>query len=748
MDTRTVAAWSRIRSDVERGTLSLAAATVCRTIAREERVTQRKGKSSFPSRFSLASTAFLGASLVFLIQPMASKHILPWYGGTPGVWTACLLFFQAGLLVGYAYAHLCARFLPPRGQALSHGLLVIGAMIPPVLAGPEWAPREAEYPPARILATLLATVGLPYVVLSATSPLLQAWSAKLDPRRAPWHLFATSNAGSLLALAAYPFLLEPHFALGSQARIWKALLAAYAVACGAVFWRLFRMAPRQSSPQEAAPPAPAERASPRRVGLWLGWSACAVVLFMAVTNQLTLNVAAVPFLWILPLAIYLLSFILTFSHPRFYSRRLAAFLLGPAVAAFFLALPGDVQNDSALLQLGVFSRIAILGVALFVCCVVCHGELYRLRPPVAQLTRFYLSIASGGVSGGFLVGIVAPRLFLLQQELEIGLLGCGTLFLVSARRDPREIFRPRHAAAFTWVASALLAAATLGSVQLARIQLQDSIHSKRNFFGLLRVKEIPESERNATRHRRLYHGSTLHGLQVLRPDLKSRPTLYFGPISGVGLLLDPASRGRTWRVGIVGMGAATLAAYGRAGDHFRFYEIDADVVAIAREFFSYLDDTKASWDVRLGDARLSLEREDAQNFDVLVLDAFSSDAIPVHLLTVEAMGVYARHLRQDGVLAIHISNRYLDLTPVVDNLADHSGFHALHVANDDERGGTSQSSRWALLSRERSVLEEIGMRAQTLENAALIHFFIGNPAQYRRLRVWTDSYSSLSKILG
>ncbi|GJM44681.1 MAG: hypothetical protein DHS20C21_15230 [Gemmatimonadota bacterium] len=692
-------------------------------------------------------TIFLSSLLLFQIQPIVSKHILPWYGGSPAVWTTCLLFFQLVLFAGYGYSHLLVRRVSPRTQALIHGTLIVAAMLPALLPGPAWAPQGIESPLPRILRMLLVTVGLPYFVLSATSPLLQSWIHRVAPDRPPWHLFATSNAGSLIALASYPFLVEPLLSLPEQARNWKWGFLAFAMFCGALLWQVARQgaASRAPAEPETRPGAPAGRTG--GPALWVGWSATSVVLFMAVTNQLSLNIASIPFVWVMPLGIYLLSFIVTFSGHRGYPRRLFAFLLVFAVVAFYLALPGDIQPDLAVLQLGSLQRIALAGLALFVCCMVCHGELYRSRPPAADLTRFYLSVSLGGVVGGVLVGVVAPLVFLLYHELQLGLVACGVLYAISVRRDSAGLFpEPRRNAVTALIASALAVMVT-ASVVLTVDQLQDTVYTKRNFFGLIRVQDVGRDDPTQDRHLDLAHGTTLHGLQFLGDKARRIPTIYYGPISGVGLTLRSVERPGGREVGVIGMGAATLAAYGRTGDRIRFYEIDPDMEEVARHPFTFLEDSEATCDVVIGDGRLSLERDPESRFDVLVLDAFSSDAIPTHLLTVEAMEIYSAHLNPEGVFAFHISNHYLNLAPIVAGLAQRQGYRAIEVANLDEPDGATREATWMLLSRSDLFFERLEAISRPLRTAGLVAIREATPEQYPEIRIWTDDYSNLLQIL-
>lgn len=691
-------------------------------------------------------TVFLGSFLLFLVQPIAGRRILPWYGGSPAVWTTCLVFFQSALLAGYAYAHLLARRASPRRQAVVHGALLAAALLPPVLPGLESAPAGNAAPVPGILALLLRTIGLPFFLLAASGPLLQAWAGRIHPERPPWRLFAVSNAGSLTALVAYPVLVAPELSVTAQARVWKAGLVVFALLVGFVLHRLATGLP-SGAPGSGGPADPAADPArgPERPGLWIAWSATAVILFMAVTNQLSLNIASVPFLWTMPLGLYLLSFVVTFSGPAAYPRPILAGLLVVAFVAFWVALPGDTQSELVVLRLTSLQRIVTSGLALFVCCMVCHGELYRLRPRRARLTRYYLAISLGGVVGGVLVGVVAPRAFLLYHELQLGLLACGVLCLLTLRREGPAALGTGRARLAVGMAAVGLAVMAAESVWLTQQQLRETVYTRRNFFGLIRVRDVQDPD--GAEHRELGHGSTLHGLQLLGDDRGRFPTIYYGPISGVGLVLRALGNPAGLRVGVIGMGAATVAAYGRANDRYDFYEIDPDMVDVARRYFTFLKDSRAECRVELGDGRLSLERDEDRGYDVIVLDAFSSDAIPVHLLTVEAMRTYERHLKPGGVLAFHISNHYLDLGAVVTGLAEARGFRAMEIENRDEPGGTTRESTWMILARDESLAEPLSLVSARAREAGLVTIRDAGPERVHGVPVWTDERSSLLGIL-
>lgn len=686
---------------------------------------------------------FLGAFLVFQIQPLIGKYVLPWYGGAAAVWTTCLLVFQSLLFAGYAYAHLLSR-AGKRTQAVVHlALLAVAATIP-ILPAEAWKPAGDESPLLRIALMLGATIGLPYFALSASGPLLQAWHWRVLPGRSPYPLYALSNAGSLLALLSYPVLFEPFLTGPRQAAVWKLTFLAFVAVSALAALRVWRS--RETLAESATEPD-APRPSLGRRLLWIGWAACGVILFMSVTNQLTLNVASVPFLWVLPLGIYLLAFVLAFSGERAYPRGLYGALLVAALVAVTLLLELDVRmegEDAYLLP--IQAKLGIYVAALFVLCMVCHGELYRSRPAPRHLTSFYLSIAFGGALGGVLVGVLAPLLFLLYQELQLGLLLCCLLYLGVRLRDPTSrlaLARGRLAPAAA--ATGMLALFAVTSHQ-ADALLEGAVSTRRNFFGLLRIKEFAPDDPDSHAFK-LFDGAILHGYQFVRPDLRREPTTYFTRETGVGRVLRLKQQKSYLRIGIVGLGVGTLAALAREGDTIRFYEINPAVVDVARNDFKYLADTPAEWEVVVGDARLQLEREPPQGFDFLVLDAFSSDAIPVHLLTLEAFEIYERHLAPRGVIAINVSNKHLDLSTVVYRIAEARKLHPLWMRNEFLPEVFTLPAVWMVLSGDTKFMNEVVATLEPLQEEGGFALRNKPRAGQEDVRAWTDDSSSLLRIL-
>jgi SAM-dependent methyltransferase len=661
-----------------------------------------------------AGTIFLSSFLLFLVQPLIARQILPWFGGSAAVWTTCMLFFQVLLVAGYGYAHWLGR-LGGRRQAMLHSLLLLLAIATlPIAPDDSWKPVGGAEPVTRILLLLGATVGLPYLLLSATSPLIQLWFSRARPGDNPYRLFALSNLASLVALLGYPFAVEPLLAAQGQVRAWSWLFAVFALLCAALAWRT----PPATTASEAMAGPPVARG---RYAWWLALSATGSVLLLAVTNHLTQNVASVPLLWLVPLTVYLLTFIIAFEGKGWYRPAWVWPLLVAALAAAGWLLIDTELHYRLALQLGVFLPV------LFVGCLFCHGELYRLRPAPDRLTAFYLVVAAGGALGGLLVAVVAPLAFNGYYELGLGL---AALALLAALRLS-ELGRVPHYAALAALLAVTAAAAYDGFREQRDVRL-----SERSFYGVLHVKEYNPGEE--THLRRLVHGTIMHGEQYLQGSLRRLVTTYYTPSSGIGAAIR-SRQDHPVKVGVIGLGTGTLAAYGRPGDVYRFYEIDRNVVAIARREFTFLSDSAARIEIALGDARLSLEREAPQGFDVLAVDAFSSDAIPVHLITREALGTYLHHLKPDGIVAFHVSNRFLDLVPVVARIAREQGAQAVLVEDDPEEDDVTGRSRsdWVLVSRS----------GRALAAKAIVERG-GAPAEDRpQWRTWTDDYSNLIQIL-
>ncbi|MSP98206.1 MAG: hypothetical protein EXR29_13530 [Betaproteobacteria bacterium] len=674
-----------------------------------------------------AATIFLSSFLLFLVQPIIAKQILPWFGGSAAVWTTCLVFFQAVLVGGYAYADLTTR-LGPRRQAMLHiALLGVSVVCLPILASTGWKPHGDEDPVGRILLLLGASIGLPYFLLSTTTPLLQAWYWRRFRSTVPYRLFALSNLASLLALIGFPVLLEPYLTLPQLGWTWSVLYACLIVLCAATAWRSMHAIAAIPSVTEAAGPLAEVAPLSAAVQLtWLGLAGLASVMLLAVSNHVTQNISSAPFLWVAPLALYLLTFILAFDHPRWY--RPTPFLVALGVLTPWMAF------EIASLKLRVAVPLYFAG--MFVACMVCHGELARLKPDPRHLTRFYLMISAGGALGAMLVAIAAPMLLPGYFELGIALAVLSLLLPV----------RLTGVACGAGIAAAV---ATLWFVVDGVVQYSREMRvMERDFYGVVRTSDrlypVP--------YRAMYHGEIMHGGQLLGPSdagigrstARNTASDYFGPTSGYGRLfaaLRESAPRRPLNIGVIGLGAGVIASYGRAGDRLVFYEISPRVIDIANREFTFLSDTAAKTSVILGDGRLSLEREPPRGYDVLGIDAFSGDSIPMHLITREAMTLYARHLAADGVIVFQATNRYVDLLPVIKRLASAAGFEAVVVSDfpaEDPLGpGYWQSpTDQVLVTRNKALLD-----SKSLRDAAV-------PIEDRvNLPAFTDAHHNLLRIL-
>jgi hypothetical protein len=608
----------------------------------------------------LSLTVLLGAFLLFQVQPLLSKWILPWFGGGASVWTACMLFFQSVLFAGYAFAHFSERHAPrPLALVLQLGLVAAAAFSLPIGPGEAWRRASSGYPTWGILLVLLVHAGGPCLVLSSTGPLVQSWYARSCPGRSPYRLYALSNAGSLAALLTYPVAFEPFLGLKGQSALWTGAFAVFLAlyAAGAVF---ARRRPPARDLEDGGEPAP----SAGRVALWIALPAFASWMLLASTNQICQDLAVIPFLWVLPLAAYLVSFIAAFDHPRWY--RPAA--VATATMVLVLATAFLVQASYTMrLVPGLLAALA----TLFFLCLFCHGELARLKPAPRHLTGYYLALSGGGALGGIFVSLAAPRLFSAFWEWNLGM---AIAYAAAGGRLVwifREAIREHKYIATFFISSAAAGLVIIGYCSEAwRVPLERA----RTYYGVVTIREHRGQPPHVRPCRDMVNGFVLHGRQYLNEEDRAKPTTYYVEESGIGAALGFFRDREDLRVGVVGLGVGTLAAYARLpGQSFRFYEINPDVIRLSRKHFTFLGDCRGRVEVVPGDARRSLEREPPQRFHVLALDAFSGDTIPTHLLTAEAMAAYLRHLEPDGVMAFHVSNRCLDLPPVVRGLARRHG---------------------------------------------------------------------------
>ncbi|WP_176441662.1 spermidine synthase [Granulicella rosea] len=653
---------------------------------------------------------------------MAAKQLLPVFGGSAAVWITCLVFFQAALLAGYLYAHLLERRSAWRGWIGLHVLLLAGATCSAAVwafgAGP--AAGGAAHPSLHIFASLGASIGIPFLLLGSTSPLLQVWLGRMHPGGVPYRLFGLSNLASLLALVAYPSVIEPYLALRTQRTLWFCGVLLFA-AISAVLSRQVRRTPATRKESEFTGAA-SHRA---RRWMWFLLPMAGAMQLSAVTAHLTVNVAAIPLLWILPLAAYLATFVIAFQYARFVPRTA---MLG-VLAVMLISLADFLTKPEMAVPIGL--SIGLFLVEVFVACLFCHTELYALRPARAdEATGFYLMIAAGGAAGSALIGIVAPLVFRANYDLSLTFVLTAALALAACWQDgPKQ--------RLLWGGCVLLLVGLCVALRVA--YLHDDMMATRNFYGSLSVKRsISEDgeQRRTLMHGTIVHGTELFGEGVLAPAAVRTPTTYYAPDSGIGLALGACCGTRGRNIGVVGLGAGTLAAYGRAGDRIRFYEINPAVPPIARNLFTYIRESPAQTTFAEGDARASLAAEPAQRFDVLVVDAFSGDAIPLHLLTLQALAIYRRHLAPGGVLAFHISNQYIDLKPELAELALATGMQARSVASErNERRGEYRAV-WVLLADNDQLFRtpELAAHAEPLER---------NP----RVHAWTDDYSSLMPLI-
>lgn len=641
----------------------------------------------------------LSSFLLFLLEPMIGKQILPWFGGAAAVWATCLVFYQSALLIGYVYA---ARV--PRSRYVHLTLLVLSLAMLPIGPGGSWSRASEMHPVLRILSLLTVSAGLPLVLLSATSPLTQRRLAERG-MRTPYWLFIVSNAASFAGLFAYPLLIEPAFSLQQQRWLWSVVYLGFVGLSAVVFWQ--KQAPERATSARAA-------VSAAQMSIWFGLAAGGSMLMLAVTNHLTENVAPVPLLWVLPLAVYLGTFMLAFT--RLSERR----NVWPAVAIFGLLLMTNAIYDINAVE-PVQITIPVFLFGLFAGAMFCHSELYLRRPSAESLTSFYVAVAAGGAAGSIFVAIIAPAMFTGISELPFAMFAVAAL-----------------AAAATWDrgwSTRLLwsgVAAGMAIVFYLNVQAfaNSSLAQMRSFYGALRVVQTGMGPEQA---RILFHGRIEHGAQYLLLPQRRRPTTYYATDSGIGIALRecmPTPK----RVGVIGLGAGTLAAYGLDGDVFRFYEINPQVLQLANATFFYLRESRAAIETEIGDARLALQADTHRRFDLLAVDAFSGDAIPVHLLTREALQIYRRHLAADGIIAFHVSNNYLDLAAVVRRLAQDAGLSAALFRNHDDPDAMVLASDWVLVTNNPQVFENPGLKLHRVDFSE------------RRVPVWTDEYNDLLDV--
>ena len=715
-------------------------------------------KSLSPIFLVFGLTIFISALLIFQIQPIVARFLLPWFGGSPSVWSSCMVFFQIGLLSGYGYAFTLSRFFTSNKQVLIHITLLVLSIL--------WLPIKqsivsnemsfVETPSWTIIKLLFSSVGLPYILLSSTGPLLQHWFAERFPNRSAYRLYSLSNVGSITGLLIYPFVIEPNFGLEEQRAIWGLLYGLVILCCAFTSWSLYKYGKNQikvkSSPDLRPNSVDAIKLRTIDLILWILLAACGTILLLSATNFICQDVAVVPFIWIIPLSLYLISFTIVFDNPRWYPRWLWLPALFIVIQPLFAQLSDHYNFDTP----DLYERTVVCLLAMFIATMVCHGELVRLQPPQRHLTLYYLMIALGGALGGCFVSFIAPLIFNDYWEWPLGFALCLTLSATSYMRSPgfgikqlteksiNKLENVRPSSHFVLILFMMQATILGNKISNFSKYFSDAIiDSHRNFYGVIRVSEEGIDESN---HRKeLLHGNIDHGTQLQSPENKLLPTTYYSFKSGVGTAIvhHPKKKtGEGLNIGVIGLGIGTVATYLTKKDNMIFYEINPDIERFAKTHFTFLEGKEKQVQIVLGDARVSLVRElqnnNKNNFDVLAVDAFSGDAIPIHLLTKEAFGIYFEHLKEDGILAIHVSNKHFNLKPLLYHMAKVFDYQSMWIENEKFSDQAIRSADWVLLTRNRSftesddVLELITEWEDDIEENKII---------------WTDDYSNILHLI-
>ena len=682
---------------------------------------------------------FLSAFLLFQVQPLIAKLILPLFGGGAAIWTACLLFFQAFLLLGYLYAHLLSQIKNLKIQFYIHATMLLLSLVYMPIGLIQLDNMSQEDPLMGILTLLIVSIGLPYFLLSSTGPLIQKWLSIRYAQTtdfAPYKLYSLSNIGSLLALLSYPLIFEPNFSLSNQLTYWSAGYIVLVLALVFFCYQQIQMTLTRQLSLDVQHEDKDRLALPIKLDwlMWLALSATGVVLLVSITNAMTQNIPPVPFLWILPLSLYLLTFIISFHSPKWYVRWYwYAFFVLSSFAGVLMFFIGS--------QFDIVSQIVIYSAILLSSCMICHGELVRLKPSTDRLTLFYLNMSFGGFLGSAFVAFVAQQLFTQFLEFPIALVTVFVLFATCVWLLKGKVVNEKYAdllASSSLICAVLL---VIGFIALNKQFKENTVELSRNFYGLLSVKDI---DVNGKLERRLIDGTTSHGTQSLSNDQAQIPMSYYRKNTGVALALEHLFLTPTKNVGLIGLGAGTLATYGNRGDNYTFYELNPNVERMARKYFSYIEASKANVNVVIGDARVTLnnelEKKVNNSFDVLVVDAFSGDSVPAHLLTQEAFSLYKAHMKDQAILAIHVSNSHLDLTPLVKGLAKSSGYQALYFKTKASEKEVTQTE-WVIVTNNKAFLR----------NAKVKRLQSNWPKNTNNIPkadvVWTDDYSNLLSVL-
>jgi hypothetical protein len=688
---------------------------------------------------------FLSSFLLFQVQPITGKYLLPLFGGSSAVWNTCLLFYQCLLVCGYLYAHMITR-QKIRFQVFFHLLLLVFVLLimsflssrwgTPIMPQPVLDLSSLGSPVIQIFLVLTASVGLPFFLLSATSTLIQSWFSRVNNKKSPYSFYAVSNTASLVALVSYPVFFEQAWPINRQAWIWFVIYTGFTLS---IIWTIFKV--NQSCPGKINDHDSGTNPLMDKEGFvsneskpgfrsylyWISLSAAASVMLLSVTNRISMDIAPVPFMWVLTLSLYLLSFVLTFVNIRMNSQKLWLVLLTTALCAAWICLKLEGRFDVA-------ANILIHSFVLFACCIFCHSQLFYSKPHPLHLTSFYLAMACGGALGGLMVNIFAPAFFKGFWEFHFGLIYCAMTAIIAL--FGQKIFKQYYFR----LSGIILLSFFLFLISIDLVSnIRESKGACRNFYGLL---QLEHSIVNNVRITKLFHNSIMHGLQFSKDPYRYEPTSYFIKESGVGLAFGfhpNRQSGKSINAGAIGLGIGTLAAYGRQGDDIKFYEINPDVIRLASKtrWFSYIGDSQANIDVVFGDARLSLENElessALHHFDILVIDAFSGDSIPVHLLTKEAFDLYFAHLKKDGIIAIHISNRYIDFEPVFQAVVKHFDMKGIVVETLKKK---HYNSKWVLITRNNAFLADphVDSAGRGLKKS-------------KEIKLWTDEYNSLWQVL-
>jgi hypothetical protein len=663
------------------------------------------------------ASLFLGAFLVFFIQPSIAKQLLPIYGGAASVWMTCLLVFQLLLLTGYCYAHVLRVLARPKLQSIVHALVVLVSILFTVFISPAIDINTNGMPEQiSVGLKLIISIGLPFIALSATSPLVQYWYGFQSDQ--PYRLYALSNAGSLIALLSYPVLIEPYIGLTTQLSLWHYGMFVYLGMTALTGYLMFA----SNVTIDEKRPASLKISSGFK---WIILAAMASFMLVATTNLLTREVAPIPFLWLMPLSLYLLSFIFTFDKPDWYKRL-------PVLFFFSLGVLSSIYLLSADQSLSVYLQTAVYCSTLLFLCILCHGEIVVTRPQKGNLTVFYLYISTGGVLGTLIATVAAPFVLVDYFEYQIGLTVAVLLigFMVS-----QSYQKYSRAIQISFAALSVLLGVTFQQIESAN--LSANIEEKadfRSFYGVLKILEIGTGTPAA--HRRIYNDGISHGSQLIAKKYERIPNTYFSERSGVGIAINHYNKPQR-RIGVIGLGAGTLAAYGRPGDNIDFFEINQDSVTAAKNHFTYIDNSPATVNIILADGRLALQEKLATGvkYDILVIDAFSGDAIPSHLLTAEAWQLYWQLLDINGLLAIHLSNKYIDLVPVVahHNRVARSGGsqrQLVQVESEDDPSWDIMAANWLIETQSPTVLGGLREKGDV-------------PYSNKQSRLWTDDVSSV-----